>query len=304
MVPAFSLLKCARDMRKRKYLLPVLFAAFGLNTNAQECGFEVNAGPDIEVCNGGSVQFNPEIKNAVRTVWRGGKGQFIPNRETANAEYIPSPEEAGKNIVLTLVADDPSKPDCKKERDDVVVKSFMQPSVDAGENLNVCFTDNIQLNGKLNSGQASRYIWTTNGSGTFSNKDSLNAVYHPSESDLKKGGCSVQLKAIPYGVCLPDSDAVAIVLKPVPDVNIPAAVSAEAGKTVTVAATIEGKYESLDWNTDGAGQLGKNGKPEITYLPSSADAEKGEISLILHFMSPNGCKMEKKSKIKVSLPGN
>jgi len=51
------------------------------NSQAQDCKahFEVNAGPNIDVCESGTVQLHGIIGgDATTAAWRGGKGTLIP----------------------------------------------------------------------------------------------------------------------------------------------------------------------------------------------------------------------------------
>ncbi len=270
------------------------------SAKAQDCRFEVNAGPDIDVCNGGSVSLDPVVNGVNRIVWRGGKGKFTPSRNSAKIEYTPSQDEAGKSIVLTLVADDSLHAECKKERDDVVIRVNTQPVAEAGEHVSVCAGQPVQLKGTIKSGLAKKVRWTTNGSGRFSHPDSLETTYQPSETDLMKGGCSVQLLAIPYGVCLPDSDALAVSVKKGPAVVLEGTAASEGGKPASLNASIKGDYVSLDWTSDSSGAFSKPGKADTEYTPSASDAEKGSVTAVLRVYVAGGCVIEKSCRIAIS----
>jgi len=72
-----------------KSVLPgILLSACTMGLHAQDCNahFEVNAGPDINVCETGSVNLGATTGGDVtRASWHGGKGTFVPNRNTLDA---------------------------------------------------------------------------------------------------------------------------------------------------------------------------------------------------------------------------
>ncbi len=73
----------------------------------------VNAGPDLVICAGDSTQLGGSFSGSTTAVvWKGGLGTFVPNRNAANAWYIPHPSEiplATPNFTITLrlFSDDP-----------------------------------------------------------------------------------------------------------------------------------------------------------------------------------------------------
>src|SRR5258706_7955581 len=101
----------------RKLNTTIIFCTGGMllvmlspHVKSQDCKthYEANAGPDINVCEGGTVQLNGTFGgDATEATWHGGKGIFLPGRNSAETEYTPAAEETGKNVVLTLMADNP-----------------------------------------------------------------------------------------------------------------------------------------------------------------------------------------------------
>src|SRR5438094_330962 len=107
--------------RKIKIIISTIFMLMilCLQSRAQDCKghFEVNAGPDIDVCEGGTVQLHGIIGgDATKAAWRGGKGTFTPGRFSVETEYTPSEEEKSSGLVLTLVASNPDMKDCPPAR--------------------------------------------------------------------------------------------------------------------------------------------------------------------------------------------
>ena len=189
-----------------------------INVSAQDCNakFEVNAGPDIDVCESGSVGLNGIIGgDATEAVWRGGKGTFTPDRKALNAEYTPAPEEIGSGVVLVLVASDP-KMKCTPARSEIKITVNAQPKSNAGENIHACEGMAVQMKGSI-TGKAKELVWQSNGSGKFDDAGKADAKYFPSEKDIQNGGCSINLIAVPYGVCIPDTSTMILMIDKGPE---------------------------------------------------------------------------------------
>src|SRR4051812_1694825 len=104
----------------------------------------VNAGPDIDVCMEGTVQLHGTFEGNVSSVsWIGGKGTFEPNRQMLEAEYTPSADEAGTDVLITLVAN--AKNGCPSEMKDEIKLTVNTPvKAIAGKDMHLCMGD-VQL---------------------------------------------------------------------------------------------------------------------------------------------------------------
>jgi gliding motility-associated-like protein len=79
----------------------------------------VDAGPDSVVCSlAGQIQLNGSYTGADSSMWVGGEGNFIPDRNDPNAIYEPSANEI-ENGTLTLVLTVLPASDCPGSSDEV-----------------------------------------------------------------------------------------------------------------------------------------------------------------------------------------
>ena len=141
----------------------VMFGFFTSYAQEKDCTakFEVNAGPDIDVCEGGQVNLFGSIGgDATKAVWRGGKGEVLPSRDSLEIHYVPTPEEYEKGVILILVANNP-KLNCPPARSQVAVRVNNQPKADAGANQRLCSGGIAKMSGKV-EGKAKEIIWKTN----------------------------------------------------------------------------------------------------------------------------------------------
>jgi hypothetical protein len=262
----------------------------------------VDAGPDIDVCQGGSVGLNGNIGgNSARGFWQGGKGQFDPNRKSLQVEYTPDSSEYGKEVVLSLVADNPNYPECPKKSDDVILRVNKEVKADAGANQKICPGEKVHVHGKMLKGAAQRTEWVTTGTGTFDDVTKLDAVYTPSKQDASKQGCSIRLVAYPFGVCLPDSDAFALTIIEAPAVEIATSGDATNGKAYELKADITGSASSILWSSNGTGTFSKQSKAETTYTPSAEDAVKNSVLITIQVKGrESDCVVSEKVNLKVT----
>ena len=290
----------------RKILICFFLLFNGLIVKAQEvpkpctAKYEVNAGPDIDVCESGTVGLSGILGgDATRGVWRGGKGKFEPNRNAAVVDYTPDSSEFGNTVVLTFVGDNPSFPECNKGRDDVQIRVNQQPKVKAGDNKKVCQGQPVPLNGKLIAGKAQRYLWTSTGTGKFSDASNLETVYTPSDMDAGRGAVTLTLKAFTFGVCLNDSDMMALTVMPMPVITLPASLSGNGTSPVAIDGKVEGNAK-LTWTTTGNGKFQSTSKAVTTYTPSADDLAKGQITLTLTAKGEQNCSAEKSVLLKLA----
>lgn len=256
---------------------------FVINSNfcsSQDCkgNFEVNAGPDIDVCEDGTVGLSGTIGgDATTATWRGGNGVFSAGRNSLNTEYTPSADELGKGVVLILVANNP-KMNCPPARSEVKITVNTQPKVNAGGNQRICSGEKVLLNGNV-SGKAKKTTWSSSGTGKFTDDNSLSTSYIPSEKDILSGGCTIQLYAKPYGVCIPDSSSLVLSIAPGPEFKITSENSSTKKGPVRLSVNSEEKLLKTEWSSDGSGKFSQSNGIENTYLVSEEDMKNEHINI-------------------------
>ncbi len=263
---------------------------------AQPCTkhFEVNAGPDIEVCSGGSVGLGGSIGGDANTAtWRGGTGTFSPDRNTVDAEYTASVSEHGTTVVLILVAKNPAFADCLPERDQMSITVNEEVKVNAGGDQQVCGNQPVKLHGTV-SGKAKLITWITRGSGSFDNPHNAEAVYTPSDADVKSGAVTIYLKAQPFGVCLPDSDAIILTMDGSFLFTTETDLNTIGSKPVNLVIHTSGTPGSIRWTSEGSGKFNDASAAQTNYNPSGEDVKNGKIVLLVTTTSVTGkCSAEK-----------
>ena len=136
---------------------------------------------------------------------------------------------------------------CPEAADSVTVTSFGQAIIaDAGTDQSICKnsnTSNVQLAGTIQQAHGGKW---RGGLGTFSPSDtSLNAIYHPSNSEINNGQVTLSLLSTGNGSCPADSSEVTIYFREQPIVNILGNGICLAGTTTKTVALLPG--ESAKW---------------------------------------------------------
>lgn len=148
------------------------------------------------------------------------------------------------------------------------------PSVSAGNSLSMCASEsNINVTAGATASSYSSITWSSSGTGTFINENSLTqAVYSPSVADFAAGSVTITLTANGIAPCGNVSSAKTLTFSQVP--------TASAGGMQTICqnqtATVSGASASngtITWTENGAGSITSGGNTlSPVYTPAPADA--------------------------------
>ena len=135
---------------------------------------ETDAGIDLEICDGESIQLvaNSNITNSTY-LWTPNSPDIINDATVQNPTVTPN-----ETTTFTLVNTDANG--CE-DTDQIEVAVFLAPESEAGESVNLCQGASVQLNGSAfdpNGGNANlTYEWTPNSS--IDNQTILNPTVNP-----------------------------------------------------------------------------------------------------------------------------
>jgi gliding motility-associated-like protein len=262
---------------------------------------EVIAGPDQTICSDSiAVTLSGTVTNAGGGVWSStGSGTFFPNNTNLNAQYSPSATERN-NGTVTLTLSSSGNGTCNVVTDKLTITITPSPTIEAGNNQTVCGNNAvITLSGTVTV--ASGIHWTTSGSGTFTNANSLSTNYTPSAMDINAGTITLTANSTGNGSCKVVSDQVILTITPAPVVN--------AGPDQTVCAnnsavTLNGQVTRATggvWTSNGTGTFSPSASTlNATYNPSVADETAGTITLTLT-STGNGLCNEVKDEVKINI---
>ncbi len=251
----------------------------------------VDAGLPFEVCeNNSQIDLNGVVNIASGAYWSGADGIYTPDSTSLTASYIPTATEISNGSIMFILTST-GNGTCLSVSDSVEVTINPSPTVEAGNNIDVCVDDlSADLSGAV-TGITNTGVWSTNGTGTFvPNPNTLNASYVCSSADSTNGSVVLTLTSTNNDVCLPVSDSLIVSIVP--------AGQADAGNDETVCANnsvislngvISGGATGASWSTNGSGVF----LPDVntlnaSYIPSAGDTLTGSVQLTL---TANSCNL-------------
>ena len=180
-----------------------------------------NAGNNQTVCaDVTSVNLNGSIAGGSTTgLWStNGTGKFSPNNTSLNAIYfLSNSDKANGSVTFTLTSANNGA--CKASGSSLAVTILNAINVNAGQDLNICASDNnVNLNGQVTTSAGG--TWSTTGTGTFTPSASiLNNSYIPGAADKANKNVMLILTSTGNGSCKSISDTTILMISPGPVVN-------------------------------------------------------------------------------------
>ncbi|MCF8364257.1 MAG: PKD domain-containing protein [Bacteroidales bacterium] len=247
---------------------------------------EVNAGSDVAVCEGGSVQLDGFVNNACASVWTSsGDGEFN-DPSLLNATYSPGTVDALVGTVELCLVANACQPCSGSESDCLTITVQLLPEAFAGDDATICEGDNFNLFGQVSN--ACNWLWTSTGDGEFDDAGNLFANYTPGAEDILNGNITLCLTAGPCDPCtLSDEDCMTLYVQAIPVAN--AGDDLESCDNVPVQLSGQaGNYSMLQWESSGDGVFDNSSLPDPVYTPGENDKINAgaDLTLIAVPLSP------------------
>jgi len=252
----------------------------------------INAGSDQSIC---ADKDTIHIAGAV-TIAAGGKwssngdGYFAPSANAlGTVYYLGETDKEQSSVTLTLTSTDNGT--CNAVSDNLIIDIAPKPTVNAGADQTICAGQaNATLSGTVLN--ATGGVWSTTGTGTFTNGSSLTTTYVPSPEDNEAGGVILTLTSTGNGLCNAVSDFIVINVIPSPSAIVNAGadiVACKDLKSVQLSGFVSNAGGGV-WSTSGTGTF----TPDIytlnaSYTPSLADKSSGNFVLTLSTVDNGQC---------------
>jgi PKD repeat protein len=176
----------------------------------------VSAGNDTIICAEPATTIELKGKatnydvNPAKILWEdiGIPGTILfPN--SLVTDYIPGSTPGQRILKLTVYGND----GCGSyyESDEKIIDVYTIPTVEAGNNESICYSETWQLSGAI-GGSATGAIWTASGDGTFNNPASLTAIYTPGPGDKISGSVILKLCTTNASPCLDVCDSMKLII--------------------------------------------------------------------------------------------
>lgn len=252
----------------------------------------VSAGSDITVCADTSgVTLSGSVTIASGGTWStGGTGTFDDVNNTGATYTISSGDISDSIVVLSLTST--GNNGCSARTDNVNLFINPRPTVDAGPNVSICAdADSVEIVGSVTI--AGGGVWTTGGTGNFTNDTLLATAYVPSGVDTGNGSVRLFLTTTDNGLCQAITDSM--------EVTLTDAVTISAGGPQTLCSDISsvslsGAFTVAlggEWSTLGTGTFAPdNTSNNVNYSPSNADINATNVELLYTSVDNGGCKTQ------------
>lgn len=273
---------------------------------------EVSAGSDAQICASDNYTISDaapvNAANILSYRWtiESGPGSILAGTEDQlNPIFVPSNTlNTPTQTTLKLVAS-PKAPCTEEAADTVIITTYPVAIVNAGTDASICSSDSSPLTYSLSAASVTNYVglvWSTSGTGSFSNLAVQNPTYSPSAEDIENGSVVLKLKANQDN-CSPVEDTMVL--------SITKEVAVFAGSSGTICAgdsfditdaTSSNPNATYSWEiiTNGVSGILENAN---TLLPTfvSAPTDSGVVTLRLTVTPQSGsvCDTAKTSQVDI-----
>jgi len=249
----------------------------------------INAGANLTICSNNNVTLagSSSATSGNRDWLTTGTG-FFSNSSILFPTYFPSPADILAGSVELILINSSFTDVCLNVSDTMTLFFNQEATVDAGNNINVCInTININLNGTV-GGSATSATWSTNGTGTFNNVNSVNAIYTPSLADKSNGFVRLALTTNdPVGPCNANRDSVTITFDAIATVDAGSDQVLCSNSTTTISATIGGSASFGTWTSENTSTY-ISFNTTTNYIPNITDLSFGSVKLYFTTNDPAG----------------
>ncbi|PLW95395.1 MAG: hypothetical protein C0593_14270 [Marinilabiliales bacterium] len=245
---------------------------------------EAYAGEDTAICEGASYMIaDATASDFSEVIWTtSGSGSF-DNPNDVNATYTPSNSDIlNGSVVLTLTA--VSIDACPDATDSMTLSVSGSALANAGSDDAVCQGEPYTLS----SATAQNYqsvMWSTSGLGSFNDPTLINPTYTPAAGETGVITMTMTLTGIPP--CGTDDDSMMLTISPEATAYAGPDAQMCMSQTYTVDDANAQNYSSVQWTTNGVGDLLNANTLTPTYV--AAPGEYGSVQLTLTAVGLSGC---------------
>ncbi len=260
-----------------------------------------DAGSDQEVCKSNNYVTMGSQVNGASFQWISlGTGTFEDNTKLLTT-YYPSDIDKNNGSVELVLRVNGILP-CSTPAYDTVKLTFIDPPViSAGNDTTICSSSFKPANAfSLNSSQ---FVWSSGGSGTWIDANTLTPVYYPSASDITAGSVVLTLTSA-NPTCPSASDAMVLHLTPFPVSNAgsDAVICEDTGKPL--ADSFSANYSAMEWRTSGDGSFSDKTILHPVYYPGLTDIGSGDVKLYLIVTGKAPCNKPEIDSMSLSIQKN
>jgi gliding motility-associated-like protein len=224
-----------------------------------------NAGLDAISCQGQSFTVpDATALNYSAVLWTSTGTGTLQNASTLNPTYIPQPGETG-NVLLTLTATGISG--CVSASDPLLLTIIPVPIALAGPDATICENQSYST-ANATAAYYNSMLWSTSGTGTFTNPTQLNTYYIPGTADVTNGSVVLTLTSFGTSPCGNTTDNLTLTIQKAPLAFAGSDQSTCQGIPITLSGASAANYTALLWTHTGLGTITGSNTLTPTYIPT------------------------------------
>jgi len=249
-----------------------------------------NAEEDVSVCMSSGIYMvtSASASNYASLLWTTSGTGALTGETTLTPEYTFGTGETG-TVTLTLTASPATGSPCVDATDAMEITIIPSATAGAGIDATICGSAGSYTLAGATATNFSSLLWTTDGTGTFSNIHDLNPVYTPSAADITIGHAILTLTAFGDEPCGNAADGMVLMIEPAPVANAGQDAAICESSTSFVCNAMVSNYTGFYWETTGTGTFNNNLTLNPIYIPSQADVDSGCVFLVLHVAGNPPC---------------
>ncbi|MFT3911095.1 MAG: hypothetical protein QM737_16870 [Ferruginibacter sp.] len=246
-----------------------------------------SAGGSQTICQNGTATVSGATSSNGTIAWtENGAGSITAGSTTLTPTYTAAAGDAGHDVILTMTV---SNSPCTAATATYTVTVNASATAVAGTAVTTCSTAGaVNITAGSSSSNNAGILWTSNGTGTFANANSLTlATYDPSPADIAAGSRTLTLTATGNTGCANATSNKTITIRQQP--------TATAGGNQTICqngtATVSGATSSngtIAWTENGAGSI-TSGASTLTPTYTAAAGDAGNNVILTMTVSNSPC---------------
>ena len=237
---------------------------------------EVTPITDQVVCEGETIFMETEITGKFTDInWSSTVAGTFSSPNQSSTFFIPDDGVFGLASFTVLVTDADGLCDAESATFEATIREGI--TVDAGISQSLCQGDEAPLNGTV-TGFFNEISWSTTGSGTILNPESLNATYQPQPDETGIVSFILEVRDS-NGICPATSDVVTINYNRQVTIDLAAPNQSCQGTVVPIEGMVVGTFDQLEWVSSGSGSFSNSASPVTNYIPGNGEVGNVELTL-------------------------
>lgn len=267
-------------------------------------GPEAIAGPDAQICQGGTIQLQGGSANTSFITWTTSGDGYFDNPYIIAPVYHPGPQDNNSDSFQLYLTAYAVYPCTVADIDTTEIFVLPEPQVDINSNVvATCFGNNYTFSAVTAAHYSSLDWFTINGQGTFDDPTILHPAYIPDPGhDYPLGSVIIGVTASPNEPCLVSADDyVTLQFQAPPTVFAGGNDTVVRGDVFIPQPDVE-NYSSVLWQTTGDGTFSDPTTLSPEYLPGTNDNQNFGTQLIITAFPTEACDISTSDTLNLTIP--